>query len=82
MIDITLAFVGMPGGMELMIILFIAVLLFGANKIPELARSSGQAMGEFKRGREDIEEEIKATVKEGQRDASRGEVESPEPTSD
>ncbi|MDY6819455.1 MAG: twin-arginine translocase TatA/TatE family subunit [Halobacteriales archaeon] len=48
----------MPGGMELAVILLIAVLLFGANKIPKLARSTGQAMGEFKRGREEIEEEL------------------------
>lgn len=42
-----------------MIILFIAVLLFGANKLPALARSSGQAMGEFKRGRQELEDELK-----------------------
>ncbi|WP_435096096.1 twin-arginine translocase TatA/TatE family subunit [Halarchaeum sp. P4] len=55
---------GMPGGMELALILLIAVLLFGANKIPKLARSTGQAMGEFKRGREEIEEELQ-NVREG-----------------
>ena len=48
-----------PGGMEMMVILLIAVLLFGANKIPKLARSTGEAMGEFKKGRQDIEEELK-----------------------
>lgn len=69
MIDPVVLFVGAPGGMELMIILFIAVLLFGANKLPELARSSGQAMGEFKRGREEIEQELKRTVEEGQAEA-------------
>ena len=53
------AFVGVPGGPELLIILAIAVLLFGANKLPELARSSGQAMGEFKKGRQEIETEIR-----------------------
>ncbi|WP_435195999.1 Sec-independent protein translocase subunit TatA/TatB [Natronomonas sp. EA1] len=52
-------FVGLPGGPELLIILFIAVLLFGANKLPKLARASGQAMGEFKKGREDVEREIR-----------------------
>ena len=46
---------GIPGGMELAVILLIAILLFGANKLPQLARSTGQAMGEFKRGREEIE---------------------------
>ncbi|TKX51854.1 twin-arginine translocase TatA/TatE family subunit, partial [Halorubrum sp. SS7] len=29
------------------------------NKIPKLARSTGQAMGEFKKGREQVEEELK-----------------------
>ncbi|PSQ45392.1 twin-arginine translocase TatA/TatE family subunit [Halobacteriales archaeon SW_6_65_15] len=45
-----------PGGMEMMIILLIAVLLFGANKLPKLARSTGAAMGEFKKGREQAAE--------------------------
>ena len=53
---------GLPGGPELLIILLIAVLLFGANKLPALARSSGQAMGEFKRGRQELEDEIKRGV--------------------
>lgn len=47
-----------PGGMEMMVILLIAVLLFGANKIPKLARSTGEAMGEFKKGRQEVEEEL------------------------
>ena len=55
-------FGGIPGGPELLVILLIAVLLFGANKIPQLARSSGQAIGEFKRGREELESEIKESA--------------------
>jgi sec-independent protein translocase protein TatA len=51
-------FPGLPGGPELLIVLFVLVLLFGANKIPKLARSTGQAMGEFQRGRNEIEEEL------------------------
>ncbi len=51
-------FPGLPGGPEMIVILLIVVLLFGANKLPKLARSSGQAMGEFKKGREEIEEEL------------------------
>ncbi|MFC6872179.1 Sec-independent protein translocase subunit TatA/TatB [Halobellus marinus] len=51
-------FPGLPGGPEVLVVLLILVLLFGANKIPKLARSTGQAMGEFKRGREEIEEEL------------------------
>ncbi|QPV65176.1 twin-arginine translocase TatA/TatE family subunit [Halosimplex litoreum] len=54
----------MPGGTELIVILLIAVLLFGANKIPKLARSTGQAMGEFQKGREQVEAELEE-MKEG-----------------
>jgi sec-independent protein translocase protein TatA len=60
---------GVPGGPELLVILLIAILLFGANKIPELARSSGQAIGEFQKGREEIEEELEE-MKEGGSDAT------------
>jgi sec-independent protein translocase protein TatA len=51
-------FPGIPGGIEVFVVLLIIVLLFGANKLPKLARSSGQAMGEFKKGREEMEEEL------------------------
>ena len=65
-------FPGMPGPPELLVILLIAILLFGANKIPELARSSGEAIGEFQKGRQEVEEEL-AEMKEGDVEAE-GEV--------
>jgi sec-independent protein translocase protein TatA len=40
--------IGMPQGMEWIIILAIVVLVFGAAKLPDLARSSGQALRIFK----------------------------------
>jgi len=42
--------IGMPGGTELLVILFIVLLLFGAKKLPELSRSLGKSLGEFKKG--------------------------------
>ena len=44
---------GQPGPTELLIILGIVLLLFGANKLPGLSRSLGRSLSEFKRGRED-----------------------------
>ena len=40
--------VGMPQGLEWLVILAIVVLVFGAAKLPDLARSSGQALRIFK----------------------------------
>lgn len=47
-----------PIGPEMLVIVLVLVLLFGANKIPKLARSVGEATQEFDKGREDIEEEL------------------------
>jgi sec-independent protein translocase protein TatA len=63
-----------PGGMELAVILLIAVLLFGANKIPKLARSTGEAMGEFKKGRQEVEDEL-AEMQDSESDSTSSAVE-------
>jgi len=60
---------GIPGGPEVLLLLLLAVLLFGANKIPKLARSSGQAIGEFQKGREQVEQELQE-MKEGESEGS------------
>jgi sec-independent protein translocase protein TatA len=52
-----LAFMNL-GGQEMMIIFVIVLLLFGAKKIPELARGLGKSMGEFKKARDEFEREI------------------------
>lgn len=42
-----------------MVMIFIVILLlFGAKKLPELARGVGKSMGEFKKARDDFEREI------------------------
>jgi sec-independent protein translocase protein TatA len=43
------------GVTELIIILLIVLVLFGARKLPDLARSLGKSIGEFKKGREESE---------------------------
>ena len=45
--------------MEWIVIFVVVLLLFGAKKIPELARGLGKSMGEFKKAREEFEREIK-----------------------
>lgn len=47
------------GTQELLLILFIALLLFGANKLPELARSLGLSVREFKKAMKEVEEDTK-----------------------
>ncbi len=48
-----------PIGMQEMIMIFIIILLlFGAKKLPELARGIGKSMGEFKKAKEEFEHEI------------------------
>ena len=56
--------IGLPQGPEWIIIFVVVLLLFGAKKIPELARGLGKSMGEFKKAREDFEREIHSAEKE------------------
>ena len=44
----------MPGPPELLIILLIVVVLFGASRLPRLARSLGESRREFEAGRKDL----------------------------
>lgn len=45
-------------GPDLIIILLIVLLLFGAKKLPELARGMGQAVREFSKAKDDFEREV------------------------
>jgi TatA/E family protein of Tat protein translocase len=55
---------GLPHGGELIVILILALLFFGADKLPKLARGLGKSLGEFKKAKEDIEKEINAAASE------------------
>ena len=54
---------GMPSMPELLIVLAIVVLLFGAKKIPDLAKGMGKGIKDFKKAIKDDEEEPKEIAK-------------------
>jgi sec-independent protein translocase protein TatA len=54
-----LALISMPQGGEWIIIMVIVLLLFGAKKLPQLARGVGKSLGEFKKARDEFEQEVK-----------------------
>ena len=56
--------IGMPGPPEMLIVLIIVVVLFGANKVPGIARALGRSLGEFKKGRDEGEKLVNVKVKE------------------
>lgn len=69
--------IGMP---ELIIILVIALIIFGPRKLPELGRSLGRSIGEFKKAsnelRSTLEEEIRLEEQRDQRASIRAEQDS------
>ena len=50
------------GTMEWLLIIVVVVLLFGAKRIPDLARSLGKASYEFKKAKEDLKRESEELV--------------------
>ena len=55
-----LLFLGSLGSQEIIIIALVILLLFGGKKIPELMRGLGKGVSQFKKGMNDIEQEINA----------------------
>lgn len=68
--------IGIP---EIIVILLVALLLFGGKRIPELARSLGRAKYEYKKAKDAIEKEAKDLEKSvdevGEASAEKGESE-------
>jgi sec-independent protein translocase protein TatA len=59
-LDILLQIMGVRGLEWIIILVVIIMVLFGAKKLPEFAKSLGKMTGEFQRGRMEIERELKS----------------------
>ena len=59
----------LPGGWEWLIIGFFVLIIFGAKKIPELARGLGKGINEFKKGLHDVHSEITKEDSEKDKDS-------------
>jgi TatA/E family protein of Tat protein translocase len=57
-------FAWLPHGADWIYIVLLALLIFGADKIPKLARGFGRSLGEFKKAKEDFEKEVNAAATE------------------
>jgi len=55
---------GSIGFSEIMVLLVIALLIFGPRKLPEIARSVGQAMREFKKAGEEVTRSLEEPIDE------------------
>ncbi|MBV54799.1 MAG: twin-arginine translocase TatA/TatE family subunit [Candidatus Marinimicrobia bacterium] len=52
-----------PGGWELVVIVLVILLLFGAKRLPELARGLGKGIREFKGAVKDVEDDLDDAAK-------------------
>ena len=71
-----LAFLGWP---EIVAILAVVLLLFGAKKLPELAKGLGKGINEFKKASRDVQDEIERAVEEPPAPAPRSPTSYPPP---
>ncbi len=62
MIHLLPAFIQNINGPEILLIFLIVLLLFGAKRLPELFRSFGKSLKEFKKATSDIEDDIRTAM--------------------
>ncbi|MHB0976098.1 MAG: Sec-independent protein translocase subunit TatA/TatB [Candidatus Aquicultorales bacterium] len=57
----------LPGPTELIVLLAIALIILGPKRLPEVARSIGKAVNEFKRSSQELTESVKVSLDEEER---------------
>jgi len=62
----TLAFLDLLSGPELVVVLAVALIFFGGEKMPEFARGLGKVIREFKKAAGDVEREFKRVIDEAE----------------
>jgi TatA/E family protein of Tat protein translocase len=62
--NLPIAFIEGIGGPELLMIMFVVLLLFGADRLPDLARGFGRAVREFKKATSGVEQEVRRAMEE------------------
>lgn len=63
------------GPAEIAVVFGVALLIFGPKKLPELGRSLGQGIGNFKKSLTDAQSEMKAALKDAEVDANAASAE-------
>lgn len=64
---------GPLGAPEMVLIFLVMLLLFGAKKLPQLARGIGKSVGEFRKAREEFEDEIRKGGEDLDKEANKTE---------
>jgi len=63
--------IGVPG---LILILIVALVIFGPNKLPEIGRAFGKSIREFKKATEGIADDIKTEIKEDIKEVKKDQI--------
>jgi sec-independent protein translocase protein TatA len=63
--------ISMPGGTELLLLMLLILILFGARRIPEMAQNLGKGIREFKKSLREVQTEIDSA------DTTKGKIEKP-----